>query len=139
MVDLAKPLSDVRLLIVEDEPLIALMVEEFAEDMGCKSFQTVSTVKDGLVAIATFMPQLALVDCSLAHSGPDFVIADALDDAGIPFVFSSGHHTDILPVRHRGRDFLAKPFSMETLRASIIRIRRLDLVAKTLPGHEATD
>jgi hypothetical protein len=66
---------------------------------------------------------LALIDCSLAHAGPDFVVANALDDLGIPFIFSSGHRSNILPGRHRGRDFQAKPFSMEALKRSIIRIR----------------
>ncbi|MGB3336195.1 MAG: response regulator [Devosia sp.] len=129
MVDPTAPLSDVRLLIVEDEPLIAIMVEQFAEEMGCASFHTVASVNDGLAAIANFKPQLALVDCSLTHSGPDFTIADALDDASIPFVFSSGHQTNILPVRHRGRDFLAKPFSLELLRTTIIRTRQAALAA----------
>ena len=124
MLDAITPLSDVRLLIVEDEAMIAIMVEQFAEDMGCTTFQTVASIADGLAAIVSFKPQLALVDCSLTHAGPDFTIADALEDAAIPFIFSSGHQTNILPVRHRGRDFLAKPFSLEVLRATIIRIRQ---------------
>jgi len=123
MADLVTPLSDVRLLIVEDEALIAVMVEDFAEELGCKSYRSVATVRDALAAIDTFAPQLALVDCSLTHAGPDFVVADALDGRGIPFIFSSGHHSNILPIRHRDRDFLAKPFSLEDLRAAIIRIR----------------
>lgn len=48
MVDLVKPLSDVRLLIVEDEVLIAIMVEEFAEELGCLSFHTAATVAEVL-------------------------------------------------------------------------------------------
>ena len=83
MVDLIKPLSDVRLLIVEDEVLIAIMVEEFAEELGCLSFHTAATVAEALSAIDSFKPQLALVDCSITHSGPDFVVADALDDRDI--------------------------------------------------------
>ena len=123
MVDLIKPLSDVRLLIVEDELLIAIMVEEFAEELGCLTFHTAATVAEALSAIESFKPQLALVDCSITHTGPDFLVADALDDRDIPFIFSSGHLSDILPGRHRGRDFLAKPFSMDQLRSTIIRLR----------------
>lgn len=138
MLDPASPLSDVRLLIVEDEALIAILLEELAEEMGCRTLQTVASIADGLAAIEKFKPQLALVDCSLTHSGPDFTIADALDDAGVPFVFSSGHHTNILPVRHRGRDFLAKPFSLELLRTTIIRVRNAQLLATLTAPNDNT-
>lgn len=123
MVDLHAPLSDVRLLIIEDEPLISLMVEDFAVELGCQSYQTAASVDAALAAIVDFAPQIALVDCSLSHGGPDFIVADALDDGAIPFIFTSGHHSNILPVRHRDRDFLAKPFSMDSLKEAIIRIR----------------
>ena len=123
MVDIAVPLSDVRLLIVEDEPLIALLAEDFASELGCSSFRTAATARQAMELIDSFSPQLALVDCSLTHGGPEFHVADALDDRCIPFIFTSGHQSDILPVRHRGRDFLAKPFSLEELAAAIIHVR----------------
>ena len=120
------PLSDIRLLIVEDEPLIAIMVEDFAMELGCRSFQPAANVDQALKCITAFKPQLALVDCSLSHGGPEFVVANALDDAEIPFIFTTGHRADVLPVRHRDRDFLAKPFSIEDLSAAIMRVRGPD-------------
>lgn len=91
-------------------------------------FQTVATVTQALLAIDNFVSQLVLVDYSLIYGGPDFIVADALDDAAIPFIFTSGHNVNILPVRHRGRDFLAKPFSMDELEAALILIRQSTFV-----------
>lgn len=139
MVNTSAPLSDIRLLIVEDEALIAIMVEEFAEDLGCRDFRTVVSVQQALEAIIAFRPQLGIVDCSLNHAGPDFEVADALDDADIPFIFSSGHQTNVLPVRHRGRDFLAKPFSIDLLREAIIRIREADAGSAERPDDDGPD
>ena len=123
MVDLQTPLADVRLLIVEDEPLIAMMVEDYAIELGCRSYQTAGTETLALTLIRDYVPQLVLLDCSLSHAGPRFIVADALDDHSIPFIFTSGHSSDILPVRHKGRDFLVKPFSIDDLRDAILRIR----------------
>jgi two-component SAPR family response regulator len=116
-------LSDTRLLIVEDEVLIAILVEDFAAELGCRMSLTAATAGQALLAIKTFVPQLALVECSLNQSGPEFVVADALDDAAIPFIFTSCHDVSVLPARHRRQNFLAKPFSVEALKSAILRIR----------------
>lgn len=123
MVDQQHPLSDVKLLIVEDEPLISLIVEEFASTLGCRTYQTAATVFEALSLIDEFKPQFALVDYSLTHGSPDFIVANSLDCHLIPFIFTSGHVTKILPGRHNDRDFLANPFSLEDLKETIVRIR----------------
>lgn len=123
MSPLDTPLSNIRLLIVEDEPLIALMVEDFAEELGCTSFQTVATEQQALSVIKSFSPQMALLDVTLSRAGPEFLVADALDDALIPFIICSGHHSDSVPYRHKGREYLAKPFSLDELRVAILKLR----------------
>lgn len=122
-------LSGSRLLIVEDEALIAILLEDFAAELGCGMSLTAATAGQALLAIKTFVPQMALVECALNQSGPDFVVADGLDDAAIPFIFTSCHDISVLPARHRRHDFLAKPFSVEALKSAILRIRA------DLPSH----
>ncbi|UXN72308.1 hypothetical protein N8D56_13065 [Devosia sp. A8/3-2] len=84
---------------------------------------TSATAGQALLAIQSFAPQMALVECSLNQSGPAFVVADALVKAAIPFIFISCHDVSVLPARHRRQNFLAKPFSVEALKSAILRIR----------------
>ncbi len=116
-------LSDIRLLIVEDETLIAILLEDFAAELGCRMSVTSATAEQALLAIKTFVPQMALVECSLNQSGPEFRVANALDDAAIPFIFTSCHDIGVLPSRHRRQTVLAKPFSVAALKSAILRIR----------------
>lgn len=116
-------LYDTRILIIEDEALIAMLLEDFAVELGCRASMTAATTGQALLAIETFGPQMALVECSLNQCGPQFVVADTLADAMIPFIFTSRHDISVLPARHHSQNFLAKPFSAEALKNTILRVR----------------
>lgn len=116
-------LSDIRLLIVEDETLIAILLEDFAAELGCRMCVTSTTAGQALLAIKTFAPQMALVECALNQSGAEFGVADALDEAAIPFIFTSCQDISVLPSRHRRQNVLAKPFSVAALKSAILLIR----------------
>ena len=111
--------SDSRVLIVEDEPLISDMLEEFMEELGCKSFHTVRTAEGALASLDEYKPDVVLLDVALIGHEVDFSVADVLDDRGIPCVFSTGYGKDILPERHRGRPVASKPYGLKVLAAAI--------------------
>lgn len=98
-----------RILVVEDEALIALAVEEEARMLGGTETYVAYHKQQALEAIAEWHPDIAIVDVSLTDTGEDYEIADTLADRGIPFVFSSGHLAGELPDRHVGRPFVSKP------------------------------
>ena len=123
MLDVPLPLSEMRVLVVEDEPLVAIMLEDFVQDLGCRFVQTVGTTSGALEALETATPDLVILDVTLNGAEPDFGLADALAAKGIPFLFSSGHHPDIVPERHRDRPFLGKPFATSDLVEAIARCR----------------
>jgi CheY-like chemotaxis protein len=95
------------------------MLEEFLEELGCRFCQSVGTVQSAKLALETLVPDLVVLDLTLARGEPNFEVADILAARGIPFVFASGHTPDVLPDRHRDRPFVTKPFSPEDLEDGI--------------------
>jgi len=102
-------LSGRRVLVVEDEALIALTVEEEARLQGATDIYVAHHKQQALEAIEQFQPDFAVLDVGLVDSGEDYAIADLLADRGIAFIFSSGHLAGELPDRHAGRPFVSKP------------------------------
>ena len=108
-----------RLLIVEDEPLIAMMLEDFADSLGHEVAATVDSVETGLDAARGGGFDLAILDVNLRDDEPSWPIADVLADAGTPFVLATGGESDGIPDRHRGRPFLEKPFTIDSVERSL--------------------
>lgn len=104
-----------RVLIVEDEALIAMAVEEEIRLLGATETLLAYNKQQALEAIEQFRPGFAVLDVSLTDNGDDFELADTLADRGIPFIFSSGHLAGELPDRHVGRPFVAKPMQSTDL------------------------
>jgi CheY-like chemotaxis protein len=98
-----------RVLIVEDEALIAMAVEEEVRDLGCTDATVAYNRDAAIAAMKSFRPDFAVLDVRLTDVGEDYEIADLLDDTGVPFIFSSGHVSRNLPDRHVGRPFVGKP------------------------------
>jgi len=104
-------LSGRSILIVEDESLVAMLLETILEDMGCTPVGPAGTVEEGLALVQADEPlDAALLDVNVAGEKV-FPIADALRDRGVPFVFSTGYGEAGLPDHWRGHPTLQKPFS----------------------------
>ena len=105
--------SDV--LLVEDDPIIALDFEDTIIELGVKTVRTAATVARALQMIADRAPDFALLDVSLMRE-KSFAIAERLDALKIPFAFVTGYSTDVrLPQAFAGRPRLLKPCSTEAL------------------------
>lgn len=103
---LSRPL---RVLIVEDEALIAMILEEMVVDVGCTVVGPAATLQEAL-ALAASSPaaDCALLDINL-RGGPSWPVADALTARGIPFAFVSGYGQAGLDPRYQSATVLAKP------------------------------
>ncbi|QLC24140.1 response regulator [Parasphingopyxis algicola] len=112
-------MTKARILIVEDEALIAMMLEDFVETLGHEVAGIVDSLEAGLAAVADIDFDLAMLDVNLRERKASWPIADALDEAGKPFLFTSGGDLEKPPERHRSRPFLAKPFTLEGVRAAL--------------------
>ena len=104
--DRSKPL---RILLVEDEPLVAMAIEDSLEVQNVGVVGPAGTVAEALELIAKGGIDAALLDVTLRGERVDSV-ADALSARGIPFVFTTGHGAAGLPQSHQDRPVLTQPF-----------------------------
>jgi len=110
-----KPLlSGRRMLVVEDEMMLLVMIEDMLSDLGCQSVSVASTVKHALALVGTRPFDIAMLDVNL-NGDMSFPIADALAALHVPFIFSSGYGADALTVEYREHPLLRKPYSYPEL------------------------
>jgi len=110
-----------RVLIVEDESLVAMLLETILEDMGCAPVGPASNIDDGLVlAREGEALDAALLDVNVAGRQV-FPVAEALRERGVPFVFSTGYGEGGLPDEWRGQATLQKPFTENAVRDALIK------------------
>lgn len=107
-------------LIVEDDPIIALGFEDTLLGFGVPSVRVASNVAAALLAIAQRAPEFALLDVGLV--GQDSAaVAERLAALGIPFAFATGYGADRVPQAFADRPRLAKPCTTDALEAVLRR------------------
>ncbi len=107
-----------RVLLVEDDTLVAMLVEDMLDELGYAMHDNPATVAGALSAVEAGGFDLAILDVNLAGQ-PVFPVADALDAAGIPFVFASGYGAGGVPAAWSGYPVAAKPFRIDDLNAAL--------------------
>jgi len=98
-----------RVLVVEDEPLIAMMVQDWLEELSCRPVGPASSVTAALDLVGAGSLDGAILDVTLGDE-QSFPIADELLKRGVPFAFATGHGADSLEPRFANALVLAKPF-----------------------------
>ena len=101
-----------RILVVEDEPLIAMMLEDFLDVLGREVAGIADNVASALDLIAQGGCDAAILDVNLRGGEQSWPIADKLAEAGIPFVIATGGSGDSIAEVHRDRPVLSKPFTL---------------------------
>jgi CheY-like chemotaxis protein len=106
-------------LIVEDDPIIALDFEETIRGLGVKMVRTVASVARALQVIAEQAPDFALLDVGLAYE-KSYAVAERLQALKVPFAFVTGYSTEVkLPTAFANQPRLPKPFTTEALQAAL--------------------
>jgi CheY-like chemotaxis protein len=108
-----------HVLIVEDDPLIALDFEDTLLGLGA-SVRTAFTVATALDMIASHAPDFALLDVGLIHE-KSFAVAERLAGLKIPFAFVTGYGGDKVPAPFAEAPMLPKPYSFEALQRLLCR------------------
>ncbi len=116
-----QPLDGRRILVVEDESLVAMLIETILEDMGCAVVGPASSVDEALTLVTNEATiDGALLDVNVAGREV-FPVADALKARGVPFVFSTGYGEGGLPDHWRGQATIQKPFTEQTIRDALMK------------------
>lgn len=110
-------------LVIEDEPLISMMLEDFVDLLGHDLAGSHDTVAGALKAIEDCTFDIAILDVHL-RDGVCWPVADALVAADKPFVIASGGFTEAPPAEHDGARMLSKPFTLEGVRLALESLSR---------------
>jgi CheY-like chemotaxis protein len=117
MVDMSSDGVPDDVLVVEDDPIIALDFEDTILRFGAKTVRTAGTVSRALQLIDERAPDFVLLDIGLVRE-KSFAVAERLEALGIPFAFVTGYSTDIaLPATLANRPRLPKPCTSDALQA----------------------
>lgn len=98
-----------RVLIVEDEALISMMIQDTLDHLGYEVVATASRLDDGLEKARTLAIDVAVLDVNL-HGELSYPIANLLVGRHIPFIFATGYGRAGLPDNLRDAEFVTKPF-----------------------------
>ena len=113
-----------RLLVVEDELLVALDIETILSDAGLIVIGPASSAEEALELIVGSPPDAALIDANLSGQPID-AVAQALSDRGIPFAYVTGYDRESLPRNHPA-PIVTKPFDADQLLAAARRLLAAD-------------
>ena len=100
------------ILFVEDEPLIAMMLEDFLLSQGHKVRGPCESVAEGLAAVAADDFDLAILDVNLKGESV-WPVAAALRAKDIPFVLASGGHVEAPPAEFANTPMIEKPYTID--------------------------
>lgn len=103
-----------RVLVIEDEAMVAFFIEDMLTEMGHEVGAVASRMQQALDIARTGTFDLAIVDVNL-DGQPSYPIAEVLRERRIPFVFATGYGAKGLDAQFAGTPILAKPFVMADL------------------------
>jgi CheY-like chemotaxis protein len=103
------PLSDYRILVLEDEFLVLMMIEGMLADSGFRHVETATTVTKALALLSAQQFDAAMIDLNLRGEN-SYDVADQLVAKRIPFFFCTGNSASDMSEEYRSHPALRKPF-----------------------------
>ncbi|APP74962.1 response regulator [Xanthomonas vesicatoria] len=112
-----------RVLLVEDESLVAMLLEDCLTELGYEVAATVGDVDTALEVVQQGNLDLAVLDVNLGGV-LSFPIAEELDTRGVPYIFVTGYAQGGIPEKFRHRHGLQKPFQFRDLKEALSVLER---------------
>ena len=108
------PVSGRRVLVVEDEMIVAWLLEDLLAELGCVIVGPAASVKQALAMIEAEAIDVAVLDVNL-NGEMSYPLADVLAARGVPFVFVTGYDRNRILDRYRTFPVMQKPFHRSEL------------------------
>jgi PAS domain S-box-containing protein len=124
----SRGLPSQRIMIVEDEALVAMILEDQLEELGISIVATCASVPEAMRAIEKSAPAAAILDVNLGGQLV-YPVADRLIDRGIPFVFVTGYGRESVDQRYSFVKVLEKPVERQALEGLFSMIRQSGAIA----------
>jgi CheY-like chemotaxis protein len=119
-------MPSLRVMIVEDEPLIAMAMEMLVEDAGGVLAGSAASVREALALVASLdRIDVALLDCNLGME-PAWPVAEALARRGVPFAFTSGQGLKDIDPKFASHTVFAKPVEEEKVKRFLRQYARME-------------
>ena len=120
MTDTPLPLAGLRVLVVDDEALVAMLLEDMRADLGCEVVGVAGRVDQALrmVADPALVFDVAVLDVNVAGESVT-PVAEAAQARGATLVFATGYGQSGVPEPFRGRPTLQKPFGFNDVTARL--------------------
>ena len=115
---MAGPLNGRRVLVVEDETLIAMLAEEMLAELGCIVHGVAANVSAALELAEAGGFDAAILDVNVARERV-FPVADLLAERNLPFAFTSGYGEDEIAGPRQSRPLLGKPYTLDDLERAL--------------------
>lgn len=110
-----------RVLVVEDEAVVAMLLEDMLMDLGHEVAAAFGRIEQALAAAGTLDLDLAILDVNL-NGVFTYPIAEALKARNVPVIFATGYGADGLREDWRSCPVIQKPFQIRDLERAIARI-----------------
>ena len=103
-----------RVLVVEDESMVTMLLEDTLADIGCEVVGSASRIDDALAKARSLAFDVAILDVNL-NGHQTFAVAEILAQRGLPFVFATGYGATSFPMEMQQAPVLQKPFQQRDL------------------------
>ena len=107
-----------RILVVEDEMTIALLLEDMIDDLGYEIAGLAMRLPHGMELARTAQLDVAILDVNL-DGHMSYPVAEILEQRGIPYVFATGYGSAGIEPTYRDRTIVKKPFEIHDVRRAI--------------------
>jgi CheY-like chemotaxis protein len=113
-----------RILVIEDETMISMMIESMLADLGCESVTAAATVNKALSLIDGHVFDCAMLDMNMSGN-TSHSVAEALVARGVPFIYCTGNNSQKVKNVLHPRAVLKKPFGDEELAKAVTGLLNL--------------
>jgi CheY-like chemotaxis protein len=121
-------LAGKRVLVVEDEAIIAFALEDMLGDLGCTVVGPAMHLDEASTMAERELLDAAILDVNI-NDARSYPIAERLEQRGVPFIFATGYGEEGLSWAGRPAELLPKPYRKEQVQAALLKLIGLELTA----------